>query len=199
MPISLCPRHEAAIIAYIALYDNCDKERCWRRIGSAIRRHGRRLTRTVYRGHAQSDRRIRLIAPFFSTSPKRNMAELFVEREWLESGPRRVGHLFTIHLVRALVISTRSVRFTLSAAVIRELRALNGDRVIEKGSGLYTLDEFLPRLSGLLRELVHSNTRQNGEEIMVLADGVFYSDSALRRRGFRSRGGGDYETWYVSP
>ena len=87
MPIVLSPRHEAAIIAYVALYDNCDKARCWRRVGSAIRRHGRPVTGTVYRGHAKSDRRIRLSMPFLSTTTNEDMAELFVEKEWLEDGP----------------------------------------------------------------------------------------------------------------
>jgi hypothetical protein len=77
----MSPEHEAAIVAYVALYDNCDKEICWRRVGSAITRHGRRVTRTVYRGHARNDRRVRLTAPFFSTTPKKSMAELFVEKE----------------------------------------------------------------------------------------------------------------------
>jgi hypothetical protein len=153
----------------------------------------------VYRGHAKSDRCIRLAAPFFSTTPKKAMAELFVEKDWFEDGgSRRVGNLFTVHLLGALALSTRSVRFTLSDAVVRELRALNGDRVIEKGSGKYTFDEYVPRLVDTLRGLVHSDTRENGEEILVLTDGAFYADSALSTRGFRSLGGGDYETWYVA-
>ena len=204
MSIVLSARHEAAIIAYVALYDNCDKARCWRRIGSAIKKHGVRVTRTVYRGHARRDRRIRLVTPFFSATPKKQMAELFVEREWpgdegLEKEGRRVGNFFTVHLVRALVLSTRSVRFTLSREVIRELRALNGDRVIAKGDGNYTLDEYIPRLPGVLRGLVHDETHANGEEILVLNDGAFYADPELRKRGFRSLGGGDYETWYAEP
>jgi hypothetical protein len=199
MSIVMSPRHEAAIVAYVALYYNCDKEVCWRRIGSAIRRHGFRVTRTVYRGHAKSDRCIRLAAPFFSTTPKRAMAELFVEKDWFEDGgSRRVGNLFTVHLLGALALSTRSVRFTLSDTVIRELRALNGGRVIEKGEGKYTFDEYVPRLVETLRNLVHSDTRGNGEEILVLTDGAFYADSALSTRGFRSLGGGDYETWYAA-
>ena len=222
MSVVLSARHEAAIIAYVALYDNCDKARCWRRIGSAIKRHGVRVTRTVYRGHARRDRSIRLVAPFFSTTPKKQMAELFVEREWPEDegpekegpekeglekegpekeGPekegRRIGNFFTVHLVRALVLSTRSVRFTLSREVVRELRALNGDRAIAKGDGNYTLDEYIPRLLGVLRRLVHDETHANGEEILVLNDGAFYADPELRKRGFRSLGGGDYETWYA--
>ena len=224
MSIVLSARHEAAVIAYVALYDNCDKARCWRRIGSAIKKHGVRVTRTVYRGHARRDRSIRLVTPFFSTTPKKQMAELFVEKEWPEDegpekqgpeddgpekegpekeGPekegRRIGNFFTVHLVRALVLSTRSVRFTLSREVIRELRALNGDRVIAKGDGNYTLDEFIPLLLGVLRGLVHDETHANGEEILVLNDGAFYADPELRRRGFRSLGGGDYETWYAEP
>lgn len=207
MSVVLSARHEAAIIAYVAMYDNCDKARCWRRIGSAIKRHGVRVTRTVYRGHARRDRSIRLVAPFFSTTPKKQMAELFVEREWPEDegpedeGPekegRRIGNFFTVHLVRALVLSTRSVRFTLSREVVRELRALNGDRIIGKGGGNYTLDEFIPRVPDLLRRLVHDETHANGEEILVLNDGAFYADPELRKRGFRSLGGGDYETWYA--
>jgi hypothetical protein len=152
----------------------------------------------VYRGHAKSDRRIRLGTPFFSTTPNEEMAELFVEKEWLEDGPRRVGNFFTIHLVGAWALSTRSVRFTLSEPVIRELRALNGGRVIAKGNGKYTLDEYVPHLCDTLRSLVLSDTRANGEEIMVLTDGTFYADSSLRKRGFRPLGGGDYETWYAS-
>jgi hypothetical protein len=45
---------------------------------------------------------------------------------------------------------------------------------------------------------VHSDTRENGEEILVLTDGAFYADSALSTRGFRLLGGGDYETWYAA-
>ena len=179
MSVVLSARHEAAIIAYVALYDNCDKARCWRRIGSAIKRHGVRVTRTVYRGHARRDRSIRLVAPFFSATPEKQMAEL------------------TVHLVRALVLSTRAVRFTLSREVVRELRALNGDRIIAKGDGDYTLDEFIPCVPDLLRSLVHDETHANGEEILVLNDGAFYADPELRKRGFRSLGGGDYETWYA--
>lgn len=200
MSVVLSARHEAAIIAYVALYDNCDKARCWRRIGRAIKHHGERVTRTVYRGHARRDNEIRLVTPFFSTTPKK----LFVEKEWPEDdGPekegRRIGNFFTVHLVRALVLSTRSVRFTLSREVIRELHELNGDRVIAKGDGNYTLDEYIPLLLGVLRGLVHDETHANGEEILVLNDGAFYADPELRRRGFRSLGGGDYETWYAEP
>jgi hypothetical protein len=193
----MSPRHEAAIVAYVALYYNCDKESCWRRVGSAITRHGRRVTRTVYSGHTKNDRYIRLAAPFFSTTPKKSMAELFVEKEWPEDGgSRRVGNLFTIHLVGALALSTRSVLFTLSDAVIRELRVLNGGRVIEKGGGTYTFDEYVPRLRETLRDLVHSDTSESGEEILVSSEGAFYADSALTTRGFRSLGG-EHEAWYA--
>jgi hypothetical protein len=117
------------------------------------------------------------------------MAELFVEKDWFEDGGSlRVGNLFTVHLLGAQALSTRSVRFTLSDAVIHELRALNGGRVIEKGEGTYTFDEYVPRLVETVRDLVHSETRENGEEILVLTDGAFYADSALSTRGFRSLG-----------
>ncbi len=76
-------------------------------------------------------RYIRLTAPFFSTTPKKvllsttpkkAMAELFVENEWREDGgSRRVGNLFSIHLVGALALSTRSVLFKAVAPLIPEV------------------------------------------------------------------------------
>ena len=54
-------KEEAAFIAYIALYFNCDKETCRKIIGN---------TTTVYN---KISKRITRVTPFFSASPLKKM------------------------------------------------------------------------------------------------------------------------------
>ena len=128
------------------------------------------------------------------------MADLFVERNWsLEEDPQKVGHLFKIHLKNAQSLSTRSIQYTLTDDVKEELRKINKDRPIEKGGRPYTFDEFFPRIKGLIEELVFADEAQNGEEILVLTGGTFYSDSSMKTKGFMPIGTNDFETWYSFP
>jgi hypothetical protein len=117
--VTLDARQEAALVAYIALFDTC-KAACRRAVREAVLAHGTSSTAVVYRGQARRSATVTHATPFFSTTPKRKMAELFVERDW-EQGGRPVGHLFKIHLVKVPTLSTRDVRYTLSPAVLARL------------------------------------------------------------------------------
>ena len=128
------------------------------------------------------------------------MAELFVERNWsLSEDKQRVGHLFKIHLKNARWLSTRNIQYTFTKEVKEELRKINKDRPIQKGDGTYTVDEFFPRIKGLIEELVFADEAQNGEEILVLTGGTFYNDSSMKTKGFMPIGTNDFETWYIFP
>jgi hypothetical protein len=195
MAMQLEPRLEAAIIAYVALYSSC-KARCWKAVREAILSHGRKRSCVVYRGHSRSDKTIKNVNPFFSTTPKRKMADLFVERDW-EADGERVGHLFKIHLVKVPTLSTRDIAYTLTKEVKDHLKRINNNAPIHKGSGVCTLDEYMPRIRGLLRRLVHDDSKYNGMEIMVPTGGKFYRDASLSKRGFADACKGVIETWYV--
>jgi len=194
----LTPKEEAYIICYIAMYYNCDKRTCWKQIGEIIKKHGIRTNKVVYRGHSKKDSTIKQTTPFVSTTPKKDMADLFVERNWeLAEDKQRVGHLFTIHLKNVPTLSTRNIHYTFTNEVKEELRKINKDRPIRKGDGTYTFDEFFPKIKGLIEELVFADEAQNGEEILVLTGGTFYNDSSMKTKGFKPIGANDFETWYT--
>ena len=195
--ISLTPKEEAYIICYIAMYYNCDKRTCWKQIGEIIQKYGTRTNKIVYRGHSKKDATIKQTAPFVSTTPKKDMADLFVERNWgLPEENQRVGHLFTIHLKNVLTLSTRNIQYTFTDEVKEELHKINKDRLIQKGTGNYTLEEFFPKIKPLIQELVFDEEAQNSEEILVLTGGVFYKDSSMKTKGYTPINTNDFETWY---
>ena len=182
------------------MYYNCDKKTCWKHIAEIIHKYGSRRTKLVYRGQSKKDIVIKNITPFVSTTPNKGMADLFVERNWsLPEDKQRVGHLFKIHLKNALWLSTRNIQYTFTKEVKEELRKINKDRPIQKGDGTYTLDEFFPKIKGLIEELVFADEAQNGEEILVLTGGTFYSDSVMKIKGFTPINMNDFETWYSFP
>ena len=198
MKVLLTPKEEAYILCYIALYYNCDKKTCWKQIAKIIEKYGVLTNKIVYRGQGKKDSVIKNTTPFVSTTPNKRMAELFVEKDWsLPEDKQQVGHLFKIHLSRARWLSTRNIQYTFTKEVKEELRKINKDRPIKKGDGTYTLDEFFPRIKGLIDELVFANEAQNGEEILVLTGGTFYSDSSMKTKGFMPIGENDFETWYT--
>lgn len=194
----LTPQEEAYMLCYIALYYNCDKKTCWKHIAKIIKKYGGCRDKIVYRGQGKKDTTIKHTTPFISTTPKKQMAELFVEKNWaLPEDKQSVGHLFKIHLKNAKWLSTRSIQYTFTDAVKEELRKINKDRPIQKGDRTYTLDEFFPRIKGLIDELVFTDEAQNGEEILVLTGGTFYSDASMKTKGFLPIGTNDFETWYL--
>lgn len=195
--IKLSPKHEAALLAYIVLYYNCDKSTCWKLIGKIIEENGKLLTKTVYRGHGKNDKRIINISPFFSTSPLKSMAELFVETEWSENdeeSPKRVGHLFKIHLDKVPTINTKDIKFTYSKEVLSELKKINKNRPIEKGEGTFTFEEYIPKLKSAVHDLVYTNSLF--DEILVLNGGTFYANKECTKKGFAPLANGDFETYY---
>jgi len=198
MKVLLTPKEEAYILCYIALYYNCDKKTCWTQIAKIIEKYGVLTNKVVYRGQGKKDSVIKNITPFVSTTPNKQMAELFVERNWsLPDERQKVGHLFKIHLKHARWLSTRNIQYTFTKEVKEELRKINKDKPIRKGDGTYTIDEFFPRIKGLIDELVFADEAQNGEEILVLTGGTFYNDSSMKTKGFKPIGANDFETWYT--
>jgi hypothetical protein len=196
-PLLLTPEEEAHIICYIAFYYNCDKGTCWTRIREIIQKYGSRRHKIVYRGQASKNNTIKSITPFFSSTTNKVMADLFVEKNWaLSEGSRRIGHLFKVHLKRAPWLSTRSIKYTFTNEVKEELRKIIKGGLIEKGDGTYTLDTFFPKLKGLIKDLVFTDTTDNGEEILVMTGGTFYNDSTMKVKGFMPINSNDFETWY---
>lgn len=193
--ITLDPKHEAALLAYIVLYYNCDKATCWNIIGKAIEESNMRVTRVVYRGHSKDAKRILNTTPFFSTSPVKGMAELFVEKDWSSDSEKRVGHLFKIHLMNIPVLNTRNINFTFSDKVFSELKKINRNREIQKGDRTYTFEEYRPKIKEAVYDLIHSNSKQDGEELLVLNGGTFYANKDLTKKGFKPLNG-YFETWY---
>lgn len=178
--MKLTSKEEANMVAYIAIYYNCDT-RCLKQIGDIIKNYGSTTSRVVYRGQSKKDATIDNRKPFVSTSPSKEMAEQFVERDWsLPEGKQKVGNLFTIHLEGAKWLSTRSIDFTLDDNVKKELQAIIGTSLIQKDRD-YTLDEFWPEIRRLLTDLL-----AEGEEILVLTGGTFKN----------TKGVGEIETWY---
>ena len=193
--ITLEAKHEAALLAYIVLYYNCNKSTCLHVIGKAIEESGVPVTRCVYRGHSKDAKRILNTTPFFSTTPVKGMAELFVEKDWTSGSEKRVGHLFKIHLIATPVLNTRNINFTFSDKVFSELKKINGNREIQKGERTYTFEEYLPKIKEAVYDLIHSNSKQDGEELLVLNGGTFYANKELTKKGFKPLNG-DFETWY---
>ena len=174
------------MVAYIAMYYNCDTA-CLEQIGDIVKKHGLTVSKDVYRGQSKQDTTIDTRKPFVSTSPSKEMAEQFVEREW--EPERKVGNLFTIHLRGAKWLSTRSIRFTLSDDVKEELRTIVGNKPIQKEKD-YTLDQFFPLLRPLLKNLL-----AEGEEILVLT-GSFYTDKSKTTEGFKTTAPNEFEAWH---
>ena len=199
-PVILTAQEEAYMLCYIALYYHCDKATCWKHIAEIIKKYGVRRHKIVYRGHAKKDKTIKHTTPFISTTPNKRMAELFVERNWsLPEEAQRVGHLFKIHLKNAQSLSTRDIHYTFSKDVKEELRRINNGRLITKGGKTYTFDEYFPNIKRLIQALVFSDEVQNGEEILVLTGGTFYSDPTMKQKGFMPLKATDFETWYSFP
>jgi len=197
-PIVLTPIEEAYMIYYITVYYNCNKT-CRKYIADIIHKYGSSKNRIVYRGHAKKDIVIKNTTPFISTTSNKNMAELFVEKNWsLSEDKQRVGHLFKIHLKNAKCLSTRNIQYTLTKEVKKELENINKGRLIHKGDTTYTMDDLFPKLKGIIKELVFNDEKQNGEEILVLTGGTFYSDSTMKTKGFFPINANDFETWYSS-
>ena len=183
--MKLTPKEEANMVSYIALYYNCDSS-CLNEIGAIVKKYGSTDPKTVYRGQSKKDTTIDNRKSFVSTSPDKEMADAFVEREW--EPERKVGNLFTIHLENTKWLSTRSIEFTLSDQVKKELRTIVGNKPIQKEKD-YTPDEFFPRIGPLLKELL-----DEGEEILVLT-GPFYNDMSKTTEGFKTVGPNEFETW----
>jgi len=181
----LTPREEACMVAYIAMYYNCDTS-CLNEIGAIVKKYGSTEPKTVYRGQSKKDTTIDNRKSFVSTSPDKEMADAFVEREW--EPEKKVGNLFTIHLENTKWLSTRSIEFTLDDKVKEELRTIVGNKPIQKEKD-YTLDEFFPRIRPLLKELL-----DEGEEILVLT-GPFYTDMSKTTEGFKTVGPNEFEAW----
>jgi hypothetical protein len=184
--MKLTPKEEANMVSYIALYYNCDTS-CLNEIGAIVKKYGSTDPKTVYRGQSKKDTTIDNRKSFVSTSPDKEMADAFVEREW--EPERKVGNLFTIHLENTKWLSTRSIEFTLDDKVKEELKKIIGTNLIEKDRN-YTLDEFFPRIKPLVEELV-----ADGEEILVSTDGAFYNDVSKKAKGFNPIGENEFETW----
>jgi len=182
--MELTPQEEAAMLCYIAIYYNCDTSK----IGEIIQKHGSTTSRVVYRGQSKKDTVIDTRSPFVSTSPDKGMAESFVEHDWESS--QKVGNLFTIHLVNAKWLSTRSITFTLTDKVKEEVRTMIGNNMIRKDKD-YTLDQYWPQIKERLTELL-----ADGEEILVLTNGTFYSDESMKTKGFKTTIPNQFETWY---
>lgn len=182
------------------MYYNCDKRTCWKHIADIIKKYGTHQTKIVYRGQRKKDTTIKHTTPFFSTTPNKRMADTFVQRDWsLPEDLQRVGHLFKIHLKHTPCLSTRNIHYTFTNDVKDELRKINKDRLIQKGDGNYTLDEFFPKIKQLIQDIVFTDEAQNGEEILVLAGGTFYKDSSMTTKGFTPVNKTDMETWYSYP
>ena len=130
----LPPEQEAALIAYIVFYDLCEKETCWQTIGTIIQEQGKKMNKIVYRGHSKKGTTIQPLTPFFSTSPVKKMAELFVETDWSTEEGKKIGNLFKIHLKSSLALSTKNVHFSISKEVLKELKKRVGNKKIVKGS-----------------------------------------------------------------
>jgi len=183
--MELSPREEACMVAYIAMYYTCNTE-CLKEIAAIVKKYGSTEPKTVYRGQSKKDTTIDNRKSFVSTSPDKEMADAFVEREW--EPEKKVGNLFTIHLENTKWLSTRSIEFTLDDKVKEELRTIVGNKPIQKEKD-YTLDEFFPRIRPLLKELL-----DEGEEILVLT-GPFYTDMSKTTEGFKTVGPNEFETW----
>jgi hypothetical protein len=178
--LELTPEEEAAVIMYIVNYDQCN-EKCWNSIADIIRKYDQRYTGIVYRG--QDSPLIKKIRPFFSTTPLRKMAQLFAPVNWDAPGTPSLCCLHTIHLKNAPVLSTRSIKYTLSNEV-REL-----------------VEAYQPKkpwssVEKLIQVLVFENREYNGEELIVLNGGRFFANASLTKPGFKHIDATHRESWY---
>ncbi len=197
--ILLPPTYEAALLAYIALYDDCNNK-CRRDIGKIIELYGRNVSDSiVYRGQGINADSIKKNTPFISTTPVKDMAELFVGRDWnLPEGKQRVCCLFKIHLMGSKILSTRDIKYTYSEEVLDELQKIYGDKLVKKGGKEYSFNEWTEEghLKRLVESLVYEDSPQNGPEILILNNGTFYKDKVCTKKGVDYIGNGDYETWH---
>lgn len=199
---NLDPETEANLLTYILLFDFC-KSKCRKNIGDEIKkkaktRKTRRTTKIVYRGHSSKAKTIKTRGfHFFSTTPNKQMAESFVEKDWDKpESSQRIGHLFKIHLVNVPTLSTRNVEYSLNSKVLTALQKIIKNKKIQKGSGTYTLEEYIPKMREAIDDLVMTDSAGNGEEILVPTGGTFYKDPLKSRKGFKPIGNRNYETWY---
>jgi len=65
-----------------------------------------------------------------------------------------------------------------------------GNNMIRKDKD-YTLDQYWPQIKERLTELL-----ADGEEILVLTNGTFYSDESMKTKGFKTTIPNQFETWY---
>lgn len=184
MSIVLDPEDEFAIIMYIINYDDCN-DTIYQRIRDCILDLNIRKKRTVYRG--QGNRRIETNSYFFSTTPKQKMAQMFQPFDWDSTPPKRECCMFKIHLENVPILSTRSIRYTLSPEVKKLYKKFNKHTPIKSWK----------RVSKLLEELVFTNEEQNGQEIIVVNGGRFYTDVNKSHEGFNQIDDDTFETWYI--
>jgi hypothetical protein len=202
--LKLEPREEAALVAYIVFYDLCKKQTCWKTIGQTIRKYGQRTRKIVYRGHSKKDATIKRITPFFSTSPNKKMAELFVEKKWTTEQGVYVGNLFKLHLQGALTLNTCKIKYTLSKEVLGLLFHLIGGKKakIQKEGKTYSFKQYLPHIKKTLKKLVFDRSETNDDEILVLNGGTFYKNKEKTRKGLSShlskKGYKVREAWYTT-
>jgi len=65
-----------------------------------------------------------------------------------------------------------------------------GNNMIRKDKD-YTLDQYWPQIKERLTELL-----ADGEEILVLTNGTFYSDESMKTNGFKTTSPNQFEAWY---
>ena len=196
--IVLLPTEEAALIAYIVSFSFlCDVNTCKKRIADIIRQHGKLITRIVYRGHSKKDPRITSRTPFFSVSPDKGLALLFLEHT-IEEG--HIGNLFKLHLKRVPTLDTHDIKYTFSKEVVDELRTLVKQIPIQEGideKKYNTIEEYLPKLKKTLRDLLDGG---DGTELLILNGGRFYTDASMTEEGDittnHSKGYTLHEAWY---
>jgi hypothetical protein len=195
--ITLPPKQEAALIAYIVFQNHCDMKTCRKTIAEIIRDHGKYITKIVYRGHKKKDSHIKTSTPFFSVSPDKELGFMFVEHDFSTEKDIPIGHLFKVHLKRVPILDTQDIHYTLSKEVIDEIRKILGSAPIDKARPTYTFEEFLPRLKKTLHELVFEHA---GIEWLVLNGGTFYTDASMTEEGYTSKkypeGYTVHEAWY---
>ena len=45
---------------------------------------------------------------------------------------------------------------------------MNNNRLIEKGTGTYTFEDYIPKIKSNINNLINANSKENGAEILVL-------------------------------
>jgi hypothetical protein len=181
--IILDPDDEAALLMYILNYYDCDKE-CWEKIGKIIDKINIKISKTVFRGQGGSS--IRTDSPFFSTTPIKEMAELFSPVNWNTEPPKKLCCLMIINLINVPVLSTRSINFQYSKEVETEYNKYSTERLWNK-----------EKIIELIEEMVFTDEAENGEEIIVKNGGSFFKEAELKDIGFNKLNDTTYETWYT--